>query len=114
MFFLIVCSNLLYWYTLGMPAVIVLPLLWIGSIAAEMYLQISFAHKKHKRRLMMYMGLVMCLICEVMMWILQSDMAIGFYISYHLAAVILLGSLVGKLGYALMERVQMRKRDKKD
>ena len=114
MFFLIVSSNLLYWYTLGMPAVIVLPLLWIGSIAAEMYLQITFAHKKHKRRLMTYMGLVMCLMCEVMMWILQSDLAIGFYISYHLAAVILLGSLVGKLGYALMERVQMRKRDKKD
>ena len=114
MFFLIVCSNLLYWYTLGMPAVIVLPLLWIGSIAAEMYLQISFVDKKHKRRLMTYMGLAMCLMCEAMMWILQSDMAIGFYISYHLAAVILLGSLVGKLGYALMERVQMRKRDKKD
>jgi len=112
MFFLVVSSNLLYWYTLGMPAVIILPLLWIGSIAAEMFLQICFVDKKHKRRLLTYMGLVMCLMCEAMIWILQSDMAMGFYISYHMAAVVLLGSVIGKIGYAIMERVQMRKRDK--
>ena len=114
MFFLVVCSNLLYWYTLGVPAVIVLPLLWIGSIAAEMFLQICFPDKKHKRRLMTYMAVVMCLMCEAMMWILQSEMAVGFYISYHLSAVVLLGSMVGKLGYVIMERVQMRKRDKEE
>ena len=112
MFFLVVCSNLLYWYELGMPAVILLPLLWIGSIAAEMFLQISFSEKKHKRRLLTYMGLVMCLTCEGMIWLLQSDAAYGFYISYHMAAVVLLGSLIGKLGFVIMERAQMRKRDK--
>ena len=48
------------------------------------------------------------------MWVLQSEMAVGFYISYHLSAVVLLGSMVGKLGYVIMERVQMRKRDKEE
>ena len=114
MFFLVVSSNLLYWYTLGMPAVILLPLLWIGSIAAEMFLQICFPNNKHKRRLLTYMGIVMCLICEGMMWVLQSDMALGFYISYHMAAVVLLGSVVGKLGYVILEWVQTRKRDKEE
>ena len=112
MFFLVVCSNLLYWYTLGIPAVILLPLLWIGSIAAEMFLQICFPDKKHKRRLLTYLSIVMCLLCEAMIWALQSEMAMGFYISYHMAAVVLLGSVIGKVGYSVMEWVQMRKRDK--
>lgn len=115
MFFLVVSSNLLYWYKMGFPAVIVLPLLWVGSIAAEMFLQISFPGKKYKRRLLTYMGLVMCLLCEVLIWVLQgADLAYAFYLSYHMAAVVLLGSVIGKIGYAIMERVQARKKDKED
>ena len=114
MFFLVVCSNLLYWYTFGFPAVVVLPLLWVGSIAAEMFLQICFPEKKHKRRMLTYTALVMCLICEAVLWIVQSEAAVGFYISDHLSAVVLLGSVIGKIGYAVMERVQERKRAKEE
>lgn len=115
MFFLVVCSNILYWYKMGFPAVVVLPVLWVGSIAAEMFLQIAFQGKKHKRRLLTYMGLAMCILCEALIWLLQaSDLSYAFYLSYHMAAVVLLGSVIGKIGYAIMERVQMRKRNKEE
>ena len=74
MFFLVVCSNLMYWYTLGFPAVLLLPALWVGSIAAEMFLQICFPGRKHKRRLLTYLSLAMCLLCEVLIWVLQANM----------------------------------------
>ena len=113
MFFLVVCSNLLYWYKMGFPAVVVLPLLWVGSIAVEMFLQIS--GKKHKRRMLTYVSLAMCVLCEILMWLLQvSYVAYAFYLIYHIAAVVFLGSLFGKLGYAVMERVQTRKRNKEE
>ena len=115
MFFMVVCSNLLYWYKLSFPAVVILPLLWVGSIAAEMFLQICFPGHKHKRRLLTYMSLVMCVLCEALIWALQAhDIAMAFYISYHMAATVLIGCLVGKAGYAVMERVQARKRDRED
>lgn len=113
MFFLVVCSNLLYWYKMGFPAVVVLPLLWVGSIAVEMFLQIS--GKKHKRRMLTYVSLAMCVLGEILMWVLQgSYVAYAFYLSYHIAAAVFLGSLLGKVGYAVMERVQTRKRNKEE
>lgn len=115
MFFMVVCSNLLYWYTLGFPAVVLLPVLWVGSIAAEIFLQICFQEKKHKRRILTYMSLAMCLLCEVLIWALQVNMlalAEAFFISYHMAATVLLGCIVGKLGYAVMERLRMRRQSK--
>ena len=113
MFFLVVCSNLLYWYKMGFPAVVVLPLLWVGSIAVEMFLQIS--GKKHKRRMLTYVSLATCVLCEILMWVLQgSYVAYAFYLSYHIAAAVFLGSLLGKVGYAVMERVQTRKRNKEE
>ena len=113
MFYLVVCSNLLYWYKMGFHAVVVLPLLWVGSIAVEMFLQIS--GKKHKRRMLTYVSLAMCVLCEILMWVLQgSYVAYAFYLSYHIAAAVFLGSLLGKVGYAVMERVQTRKRNKEE
>ena len=113
MFFLVVCSNLLYWYKMGFPAVVVLPLLWAGSIAVEMFLQMS--GKKHKRRILTYVSLAMCILCEILMWVLQgSYLAYAFYLSCHIAAVVFLGSVLGKVGYAVMERVQTRKRNKEE
>lgn len=115
MFFLVVCSNLMYWYTLGFPAVVLLPALWAGSIAAEMFLQVCFPEKKHKRRLLTYLSLAMCLLCEVLIWALQANMlalAEAFFLSYHMAATVLLGSLIGKVGYFVMEKVQERRRRK--
>ena len=110
MFFLVVCSNLLYWYKMGFPAVVVLPLLWVGSIAVEIFLQTS--GKKHRRRMLTYVSFPMCVFCEAAMWALQgSYMAYAFYLSYHIAAVVFLGSLLGKVGYAVMERVQARKKN---
>ena len=113
MFFLVVCSNLLYWYKMGFPAVVVLPLLWAGSIAVEMFLQMS--GKKHKRRILTYVSLAMCILCEILMWVLQgSYLAYAFYLSCRIAAVVFLGSVLGKVGYAVMERVQTRKRNKEE
>ena len=40
--------------------------------------------------------------------------AYAFYLSYHIAAAVFLGSLLGKVGYAVMERVQTRKRNKEE
>ena len=117
MFFLVVCSNLLYWYTLSFPAVVLLPVLWVGSIAAEMFLQVCFFEKKHKRRLLTYMSLAMCLLCEVLIWVFQANMialAEAFFMSYHMAATVLLGSVAGKVGYVIMERVQERRARKKE
>ena len=115
MFFLVVCSNLMYWYTLGFPAVALLPVLWVGSIAAEMFLQVSFPDKKHKRRLLTALSLVMCLLCEVLIWVLQANMlalAEAFFLSYHMAATVLLGSIVGKIGFFVMEKIRERRRKK--
>ena len=109
MFFTIVCTNLLYWYQMGFPFAIIVPLLWVGSIAAEMFLQISFQERTHKRRLLTYVGLLMCLMCEVMLWVLK-DAAYPFYITYHMAAAVLLGSVVGKVGYMILEMVRERKK----
>ena len=115
MFFLVVCSNLMYWYTLGLPAVALLPALWVGSVAAEMFLQVCFPDRKRKRRLLTYLSLAMCLLCEVLIWVLQVPMlalAEAFFLSYHMAATVLLGSLIGKVGYFVMEKVQERRRRK--
>ena len=117
MFFLVVSSNLLYWYTLGFPAVVIIPLLWVGSIAAEMFLQICFPNHKHKRRMLTYLALAMCVLCEVLIWTLQATMvalAEAFFLSYHMTATVLIGCLVGKIGYAVIERFRANRRSKRE
>ena len=109
MYFLIVATNLLFWWDFGFPANVIIPLLWVGSIAMEMYLQFSFAGEKHKRRMLWYMSLAMCVMCEVCLWLISSPIATAFYISYHMAVAVFLASGVGKLGFLLMERAQNRK-----
>ena len=111
MYFLIVATNLLFWWDFGFPANIIIPALWVGSIAMEMYLQFTFAGEKHKRRILFYMAFVMCLICEACLWLISSSIATAFYISYHMAAAVFVASLIGKLGFMLMERAQKNRQD---
>ena len=109
MYLFFVLTNLLYWWEFGYPAKVVIPVIWVAAIAAEMFLQISFQERTHKRRLLTYIGLLMCLMCEVMLWVMK-DAAYPFYITYHMAAAVLLGSVVGKVGYMILEMVRERKK----
>ena len=59
-----------------------------------------------------YVSFPMCILCEVAMWVLQgSYMAYAFYLSYHIAAVVFLGSILGKMGYAVMERTRKKNKE---
>ena len=114
MYFFFVSANLMYWMDFGFPANVVLPILWVGSVAAEMFLQICFQEKKHKRRLLTYVALAMCVVCEMALWMIQSYTAMAFYVSYHIAVTVLCASLVGKLGYRVMEAVSERRSKKEN
>ena len=72
--------------------------------------------RKHRRRALTYLSLGMCAVCETALWLMHNALAMAIYVSYHMAAAVLVASVVGKLGYAVMEHLRLRreKREKND
>lgn len=102
-YFFYVLTNLLYWWTFGFPSNVLVVSVWVGSIVAEVFLQSRCAGEKHKRRLLTYVSAGMCLACEIALWFIAGGLAQAIYVSYHFAAAALAASIVGKIGYAIME-----------
>lgn len=109
MYLFFVLTNLLYWWEFGYPAKVVIPVIWVAAIAAEMFLQIKYTSSKHRRRALTYLSLGMCAVCEIALWLMQNELAMAIYVSYHMAAAVLVASVVGKIGYAVMEHLRLRR-----
>ena len=106
-----VLTNLLYWWTFGFPSNVLVVLIWVGSIAAEVFLQSRCRESKHKRRGLTYVSAAMCAACEFSLWFIDGGLAQAIYVSYHFAAAALLASIVGKVGYAVMERIGAKREE---
>lgn len=110
-----VLTNLLYWWTFGFPSNVLVVLIWVGSIVAEVFLQSRCQESKHRLRhrlrVLTYASAAMCAACELSLWFIDGGLAQAIYVSYHFAAAALLASIVGKVGYAVMERIGAKREE---
>lgn len=112
MYLFYVLVNLLYWWALPSPTNLTVAAVWVGCVAAEVYLQSRYEGQKHKRRRLTYVAVCMCAACEVALWYIGQGLGTAIYISYHIAAAAMIASIVGKVGYAVMERLRVRREKK--
>lgn len=112
MYLFYVLVNLVYWWNLPFPTNVTVAAVWVCCVGVEVYLQSRYAEKKHRRRLLTYVAFAMCAVCEVALWYIGQGLGTAIYISYHVAAAAMIASVVGKLGYAVMERLSLRREKK--